>query len=677
MKKKLLISGGAVFSLAFLCVIIALLVWSTGNYIEIDAPEQINSNEEISFDILLTLKHNKSDRFNFDVMISDCEAEITQATFNNELPFFSQLDNEENEALGYKNIEKGENRITFSAKNIEESLKGKKIKLATVKLKNKSLKSKAIDISVDVLGKENYFKKAFLRRLIPLKIKTQSVKIQFKGINGAEIVDVSTTSLNAQTNQSVKLNAVTYPEKSEGKVIRWNSSNPKAVTVDANGIVKAVGLGNSVVTANIDGYIAKKDISTYIEGQCGENLVWHLENGVLSINGSGNMWNFTAASPAPWHTYCEYIGEVFLNGVESIGDMAFCDCLYVSWITLPKSIKAIGNNAFANCSNIKINCYDNSISQQYAVKNSIKYNIYVEKGDIENKGVLPSCADLLKVFKVFKIKKNTLDLTENTAADFNDNKEFNIADALMFLEYMKNGEVSSYNTEKYIYQEQSGYRYATDLSGKINTYTGVDVSEYQNKIDWATLKNADTDFAYIRLGYRGYLQGQLKPDSEFENNANQASTVGMPFGVYFFTQAVNKAEAIEEADYVVEKLSGYTLKLPVAIDMEDLEANNARAKNLTNSQRTEVLNAFCERIAQRGYYPVLYTNINYYYHKLDYEKLGDYDIWFAHYTKDFETREYNMWQYSSSGIISGITTAVDLNISQINYPAMLKNYGYW
>lgn len=144
------------------------------------------------------------------------------------------------------------------------------------------------------------------------------------------------------------------------------------------------------------------------------------------------------------------------------------------------------------------------------------------------------------------------------------------------------------------------------------------------------------------------------------------------FGVYFFTQAITEEEAVEEANYVLNLVKGYKLTYPIAIDTEDISGAEGRADNLSKEQRTKVVVAFCKRIKEAGYEPMIYANKWWLSQALDISQLSNYSIWLAHYTgatqddplakpSDFKGK-YVMWQYTDKGIINGITGNTDLNI---------------
>lgn len=196
---------------------------------------------------------------------------------------------------------------------------------------------------------------------------------------------------------------------------------------------------------------------------------------------------------------------------------------------------------------------------------------------------------------------------------------------------------------------------------------GVDVSKYQKKIDWETVAQAGVEFAIIRLGYRGMQSGALVEDPYFKENLKGAKEAGIKVGVYFFSQAVNAVEAVEEASMAIALLEGEELDYPIFIDTEG-GGGTARADSIDAATRTLVCQYFCKTIQNEGYKAGVYSGRNYYYNKLQADALEEYTIWLAEYreTPLYENR-YDMWQYTSKGTVAGIEGNVDLNVSYLGY----------
>lgn len=202
-------------------------------------------------------------------------------------------------------------------------------------------------------------------------------------------------------------------------------------------------------------------------------------------------------------------------------------------------------------------------------------------------------------------------------------------------------------------------------AGSKNTQAGIDVSKWQGEIDWDKVKNAGIQFAIIRAGYRGSSTGSLVVDPYFEANIRGAIGAGIDVGVYFFTQAINEIEAVEEASMVLQLVNDYQLTYPIYIDTEGA-GGNGRADGLDVDTRTLVCEAFCRTVENAGYTAGVYASRNWLNNNLHTEKLDNYVIWLAEYRSvPLYQGYYEMWQYTSKGKVNGIEGNVDLNISYI------------
>lgn len=193
---------------------------------------------------------------------------------------------------------------------------------------------------------------------------------------------------------------------------------------------------------------------------------------------------------------------------------------------------------------------------------------------------------------------------------------------------------------------------------------GIDVSKWNKTIDWEKVKESGVRFVIIRCGYRGSKTGVLVEDPYFRQNIQGAKDAGLKVGVYFFTQAINQAEAVEEASMVLSLTEGYELDYPIFIDTE---GSGGRADSLDAITRTAVCQAFCETIEQAGEEAGVYASRNWYYNNVDDDALAEYTIWVAEYREEpLYTGRYDIWQYTSSGRIDGIEGRVDLNLSYVH-----------
>lgn len=200
--------------------------------------------------------------------------------------------------------------------------------------------------------------------------------------------------------------------------------------------------------------------------------------------------------------------------------------------------------------------------------------------------------------------------------------------------------------------------------GEVTSKKGIDVSKFQGKIDWRKVANDGVDFAYIRLGYRGYESGKIVTDETYEYNIENCNAAGLDTGVYFFTEAISEREAIEEADYVLENIREYQVDLPIVIDVEESASSNSRTKNLTQEERTAIVLAFCNRIKDAGHEVMIYGNMKSMLIMMDFEQLEGYDKWFAYYKYPLRfPYKIRMWQYTANGKVNGISGGVDMNIA--------------
>ena len=210
----------------------------------------------------------------------------------------------------------------------------------------------------------------------------------------------------------------------------------------------------------------------------------------------------------------------------------------------------------------------------------------------------------------------------------------------------------------------TGSAFATEL--------GVDVSEHQWGVDWQAAAQK-LDFAYVRLGYRGYTEGGLFLDPWYETNITGAAAAGLDTGVYFFSQAVNVGEAIEEAEFVLENLKGHRVNLPVIFDWEHVE-EEARTDGVSEQTMTDCAVAFCRTVTNAGYDAGVYFNRKLGYYGFDLSRLSDYARWVS-VPGDFPDFYYacDFWQFSFEGTVPGIEGNADLNLRFIPVSGTEKN----
>ena len=210
------------------------------------------------------------------------------------------------------------------------------------------------------------------------------------------------------------------------------------------------------------------------------------------------------------------------------------------------------------------------------------------------------------------------------------------------------------------------YNFASDGSLVVGSGTmGIDVSKWNGSIDWNAVKNSGVSYVIIRVGYRGSSQGALIDDPTFRTNIKGATAAGLKVGVYFFTQAVDEVEAVQEASMVLDRISGYKISYPVFLDVE---GSGGRGDKIDSATRTAVCKAFCNTIQNAGYTAGVYANKTWLSQKMDASALSGYKIWLAQYAAaPTYTGRYDLWQYKSTGKVSGISGNVDLNLSYLGY----------
>ncbi len=213
----------------------------------------------------------------------------------------------------------------------------------------------------------------------------------------------------------------------------------------------------------------------------------------------------------------------------------------------------------------------------------------------------------------------------------------------------------------------STFKYYSE-NGKAASLEGIDISSYSGDINWEKVKNSGVDFVIIRIGGRGYgKEGTLYTDDRALEYIEGAHNAGLKVGGYFFSQAINVEEAVEEADYVKSILGDIKLEFPVAYDWEIIKDEDARTDNVSAAEATNCARAFCDRIIEHGYKTMLYSPSRELYFKYDLSRLADIDIWYCEYS-DVPTfyYQFSMWQYSSTGRVDGIDADVDMNICFTN-----------
>ncbi len=221
---------------------------------------------------------------------------------------------------------------------------------------------------------------------------------------------------------------------------------------------------------------------------------------------------------------------------------------------------------------------------------------------------------------------------------------------------------SSYIPENPYGPEDFAYdgEYLTCLTGSARL--GVDVSAHQGKIDWDQVAQSGMEFAMVRIGYRGTTSGGLYADEYADQNLRGAREAGLKVGAYFYSQATSTTEAALEAAYCISLLDQYTIDMPVVFDWE-YSGSDSRSADVDGETLMTCAQVFCQAISDAGYTPMVYFNPTLAESHLDLEQLRSYPFWLAMYS-DKMTFPYavEMWQYTATGNVPGISGDADVNL---------------
>ena len=274
-----------------------------------------------------------------------------------------------------------------------------------------------------------------------------------------------------------------------------------------------------------------------------------------------------------------------------------------------------------------------------------------------------------KTSRTSKDKDGETGSNRGEADDYDDEDHIAIEDEKgnkKYYEIIKDLPKNDYDFENNLTTEEDGT--VTYKDGKRSSIMGVDLSKYNGTVDFAKLKEAGVGFVMLRLGSRGYGTGNITLDEKFVEYAQNAQLAGIQTGAYFYSQAINETEAVEEANYIVGAVSGFNIRYPIAIDIEAVKGDDARTDKLTSKERTAVVKSFCDAVKGYGYKPIIYASREMLITGLELTDLADYDVWLADekVPTDYPYK-FSMWQYKTKGRLEGITGDIDLDISFIDY----------
>jgi GH25 family lysozyme M1 (1,4-beta-N-acetylmuramidase) len=185
---------------------------------------------------------------------------------------------------------------------------------------------------------------------------------------------------------------------------------------------------------------------------------------------------------------------------------------------------------------------------------------------------------------------------------------------------------------------------------------GIDVSEWQGKINWDKVKQDDIKFAILRCGYG--MNFTWQDDAKFERNIKECERLNIPFGIYLMSYANTVEKARSEAQHILRLSKGHNPSLGLWYDVED----NATSGSVGKETLTNIINTFCGTIKNAGYKVGVYASLNWLDNKIEKQIKENYPIWVAQYYSKCEyDGKYVLWQYTSSGEVNGISVNVDMN----------------
>ena len=534
-------------------------------------------------------------------------------------------------------------------------------------------------------------------------------------------ISLNLASLSLKTGESGQLTA--NVENSSNSV-SWVSSSDAVAGVDSSGRVTAKAKGSATITATVDGVAAtcaievtenpqptfglnpaslelktgaSADISVVVTNAQIKSVDWKSDNeSSVTVNGTGQTGRVTGVKE----------GNATLSALVTTTDNK-TETLYCkvavksgySTVTISGATEvAVGKTITLTA---QTDPKDGRITWSSADEKIAKVDdkgvvTGVAEGTVEIKAV---CTDATSISAAYKITvKKALDGTTKLK-DKDGNQMYYLLTSGEYMEatyddyakydkfYKKSTEASAYkytgwqtiDGSVYFYDKNGNYvtgeqviqgaKYSFGSDGKLSSGSGsmgIDVSKWNGNIDWNAVKNSGVSYVIIRCGYRGSSTGALIEDSKFRSNIKGAKAAGLKVGVYFFSQAVNEVEAVEEASMALSLASGYGLNYPIFLDVE---ASGGRGDSISKETRTAVCKAFCNTVQNSGCAAGIYANKTWFSEKINTASLTGYKIWLAQYASapTYTATRYDMWQYSSQGKVSGISGNVDMNISYLYY----------
>ncbi len=466
--------------------------------------------------------------------------------------------------------------------------------------------------------------------------KTATCSIMVKAPQVASSITLDKTIAEVEIGKEITLKATTTPE--EGVSVKWTSSDTTIATV-TDGKVTGVKAGKAIITATL-----VENGSETVKIECSITVTEVARKVVLEETKLEMTVGEEKTLKATVEGYTEASnGKV--TWTSSDKTIATVDDKGKVLALKAGSVKITATNT-ENTVKVEAVC-EITIKEGVGLKTKDGAEVYVLKGD---QYVKASVADYEKA----------------------DAKFYIYTDVYKYQGWQTiNGKTYYYTSDyKKVTGEQviMGAKYVFGSDGVLTSTTGVmgiDVSKWNGTIDWNQVKASGINYVIIRCGYRGSSAGALIEDPKYKANIEGATKAGLKVGVYFFSQAIDEVEAVQEASMVLSLVKNYKISYPIFLDVE---ASGGRADNISKETRTAVCKAFCQTIQNSGYTAGVYANKTWLTSKIDTSQLGSYKIWLAQYAAaPTYTGRYEIWQYKDSGSVPGISGHVDLNLSYLGY----------
>lgn len=455
-------------------------------------------------------------------------------------------------------------------------------------------------------------------------------------------VELENPPSELQVGKTTVLKATVKPENATNNKVHWNSSNQDIVKVEDDGTVRAVAKGEATITATSEEGNKKASCTIKVVENTTAVTEITLSPNTLSLKVGGTATLTATVKPdtATNKTVTFTSDKTEVASVDTAGKVT-------AKAVGSATITAKSGDKTATCK-VTVNA-DPKTDTTTLLKDRSGNQLYILK---DGKYIEAKVADYYTNSKFYKKAQAATEFRYTGWQDIDGKTYF----------FDKNG--NKVTGEQVI--QGAKYNFASDGSlNKGSGTMGIDVSKWNGNINWSSVKNSGVSYVIIRCGYRGSTTGALIEDPKFRTNIQGAINAGLKVGIYFFTQAVNEVEAVEEASMTIGLIRGYKISYPVFLDVE---SSGGRADGLDSGTRTKVVNAFCQTIRNSGYTAGVYANKTWLSSKMNAGALSGYKIWLAQYnTAPTYGGKYDLWQYSSKGSVGGISGNVDMNLSYLGY----------